>query len=290
MSERTVFVSYSRKDSDKVQHAVSLLEAGGAQVFRDLDDIQFGDRWEMVIREKLAEAERVLVFWSEHAKASEWVTKEWEIAVDLGKRLVPVLLDETPMPPALGQFHALTNFMSEKTPNPVKALNPRVKYTVLTVGVLSAGIMATILFVPFSQDETKMAEAPATEPSVSISEPMMSSSESATDDKNVPRPTAAPAPAPYPNVTAPPPIAEQPTPETEVTTSAAPGEVLTVQERQQLGGLAIGTILVGFAILFYWFKRRRQRAAAAAPATTMAAPEGYGTPDDFVEQVFTEYK
>ena len=75
MSRRTVFVSYSRKDSTQVAKAVELLEAGGADVFRDLDDIQYGDRWEDVIRTKLAEAERVLVFWSTNAQLSEWVER-----------------------------------------------------------------------------------------------------------------------------------------------------------------------------------------------------------------------
>lgn len=111
MVQRTVFVSYSRKDSTRVQQAVALLEAGGAEVFRDVDDIRFGDRWEDVIKDKLAEAERVLVFWSQNAQTSEWVGREWAIALEMGKRLVPVLLDRTPLPPALGQFHALTNFL-----------------------------------------------------------------------------------------------------------------------------------------------------------------------------------
>jgi len=300
MNERTVFVSYSRKDSERVQHAVSLLEAGGAQVFRDLDDIQFGDRWETVIREKLAEAERVLVFWSEHAKASEWVTKEWEIAVDLGKRLVPVLLDETPMPPALGQFHALTNFMAAAKPEPVKSLNPKVKYAVLGIGALSAGVMATILFVPFSQEQ--MAEAPsASEPTIS-SAPGSTPEPALSSEAPPPPPTTARAPV----STAPKPAAA-PRPNASVTgtysvdtpvvdngtdtaaTMPAPSDALTVKERQQLGGLAMGTILVGLAILMYWFKRRRQRVKAAQAPEAMVAT-AYDSPDEFVEQVFTEYK
>lgn len=115
MSRRTVFVSYSRKDSMQVAKAVELLEAGGADVFRDLDDIQYGDRWEDVIRTKLAEAERVLVFWSTNAQLSEWVEREWTVAISMQKRVVPILLDQTPLPQELGQFHALTNFILPNT-------------------------------------------------------------------------------------------------------------------------------------------------------------------------------
>ncbi|MFI0397709.1 MAG: toll/interleukin-1 receptor domain-containing protein [Thiolinea sp.] len=111
MTKKTVFVSYSRKDGSQVEKAVELLEAGGADVFRDIDDIEFGDRWEDVIRSKLAEAERVLVFWSKHAQVSEWVQREWSIALTMQKRIVPILLDQTPLPTELGQFHALSNFI-----------------------------------------------------------------------------------------------------------------------------------------------------------------------------------
>lgn len=111
---RTVFVSYSRKDSDRIQQAVALLEAGGARVFRDIDDIEFGDDWEEVITRKLQECERVMIFWSANAKASEWVGREYSIALTQQKRMVPVLLDSTPLPPELSRYHALTNFMPKR--------------------------------------------------------------------------------------------------------------------------------------------------------------------------------
>lgn len=111
---RTVFVSYARKDSDRIQPAVALLEAGGAEVFRDIDDIEFGDDWEAVITRQLQECERVMVFWSANAQASEWVGREYTLALAQQKRMVPVLLDSTPLPPELSKYHALTNFMSRR--------------------------------------------------------------------------------------------------------------------------------------------------------------------------------
>ncbi len=111
--QRTVFVSYARKDSDRIRRAVALLEAGGAQVFRDIDDIDFGDDWEQVITRQLQECERVMVFWSANAKESKWVNKEYTLALAQQKRMVPVLLDDTPLPPELSRYHALTDFMPE---------------------------------------------------------------------------------------------------------------------------------------------------------------------------------
>ncbi|MEZ5480275.1 MAG: toll/interleukin-1 receptor domain-containing protein [Thiolinea sp.] len=154
---RTVFVSYSRLDSERVQHAVALLEAGGAEVFRDIDDIQFGDQWEQVIRAKLKECERVMVFWSRHAQGSEWVGKEYLLALSMGKRLVPVLLDGTPLPPELGKFHALTNFMP-----PARASWLRYGGWILG-GLALLALVASLLLPTFQVQKSapdSMAQAP----------------------------------------------------------------------------------------------------------------------------------
>jgi hypothetical protein len=50
-----------------------------------------------------------MVFWSKHAAESSWVKEEWEVALQIGKRLVPVPIDDTPLPAGLSQFQALTN-------------------------------------------------------------------------------------------------------------------------------------------------------------------------------------
>ena len=72
--QHTVFVSYAREDRDWVSVATNLLTAGGAKVFMDVRDVAYGDRWEDVLTKTLRKVERVLVFWSRHAAASEWVS------------------------------------------------------------------------------------------------------------------------------------------------------------------------------------------------------------------------
>jgi hypothetical protein len=107
----SVFISYARADSDWVTIAVNLLRAGGAKVFMDIRDLAYGDRWEEVLVSKLHEVERVMVFWSRHAADSEWVNREWQLALNNGKRLVPVPIDDTPLPDDLSQYQALTDLM-----------------------------------------------------------------------------------------------------------------------------------------------------------------------------------
>ena len=69
---RRVFVSYSHDDSELVLPFVRLLQAAGAVVFVDTEDINYGDRWEEVLLEHLEAAERILLFWSKNASNSEW--------------------------------------------------------------------------------------------------------------------------------------------------------------------------------------------------------------------------
>lgn len=149
----SVFVSYSRKDSGSIQYAVSLLEAGGADVFRDLDDIQFGERWEDVITSRIRACERVLVFWSKSAQQSEWVGREYQLAIKLGKTLVPVLLDSTPLPADLGAFHALTlaNFMPKA---------PRwQRYGGWVIGGVATTALAGVLSFQFFQNSSVPVES-----------------------------------------------------------------------------------------------------------------------------------
>jgi hypothetical protein len=132
-AHHTVFISYAREDSQWVYRAADLLRAGGAEVFLDAQDIPFGDRWKDRIVSTLNEVERVLVFWSEHAAKSEWVQREWRLALDLRKRLVPVILDRTPLPPLLREFQALTELV------PMLSFVPRDRFPPPEASRVSAG-------------------------------------------------------------------------------------------------------------------------------------------------------
>lgn len=55
----------------------------------------------------LEHCERVLVFWCEHSSEFNEVRNEYLLAISLQKRVVPVLVDTTPMPEELGRFQAV---------------------------------------------------------------------------------------------------------------------------------------------------------------------------------------
>ena len=99
-----VFVSYSHADVSLVAPVVQLLRVNKSLVFQDVDGIQPGKRWRGEIAKALTQSHLVVVFWCDHARRSDEVSKEWNAAIAQEKDLLPVLLDATPLPAALDEF------------------------------------------------------------------------------------------------------------------------------------------------------------------------------------------
>lgn len=265
MQRRTIFVSYSRQDSVQVAKAVDLLEAGGADVFRDLDDIQYGDRWEDVIRTQLAEAERVLVFWSMNAQLSEWVKREWMIAISMQKRVVPILLDQTPLPAELGQFHALSNFMlsAPSTKAVTRSSSPYLRWGLVAVGALGLAVMISFATLNLSKQSTDIAIAPTElQPSTDSSSadsagddlPASSSAPETGLDTELPSTAIKPdtggdsVPS-YPYI--------QPAPSISAPASGAGSESSQSKISRYLVGLS-GFLVILALMSYVWLRRRRQ--------------------------------
>lgn len=93
-----VFLSYAREDEARVGALVRLLEAQRLSVFWDRQ-IPPGQTWRESIGRALADARCVVVAWSAHSIASDFVAEEADDARRRGV-LVPVLID--PVLPPLG--------------------------------------------------------------------------------------------------------------------------------------------------------------------------------------------
>lgn len=100
----TIFVSYSHSDGNLVGPVVQLLRASAAHVFRDADDIPAGKKWREELSTALTDARLIMVFWCDHASASPEVQKEYSAAIAQGKDVLPVLIDDTPLPPDLAEY------------------------------------------------------------------------------------------------------------------------------------------------------------------------------------------
>ncbi|MBL8821273.1 MAG: toll/interleukin-1 receptor domain-containing protein [Planctomycetia bacterium] len=102
-----IFVSYSRNDSEIVTPLVQMLRLSGTGIFRDTDHIRPGTRWRTVLIEAVENCQLLLLFWCHHAATSAEVKREYTQALQQGKLLSPVLLDDTPLTAEMAEFQAI---------------------------------------------------------------------------------------------------------------------------------------------------------------------------------------
>lgn len=102
-----VFVSYSTQDAKIISTIVKLLRAVRDYVFYAPDSIKAGSVWTREISRSIRASEIVFVFWCVHSAASREVEAEYKYAIEQGRPVVPVILDETPLPDVLSQYQGI---------------------------------------------------------------------------------------------------------------------------------------------------------------------------------------
>ncbi|MCS4432871.1 TIR domain-containing protein [Aquiflexum gelatinilyticum] len=105
--ESSIFLSYSRDDYKSVQQIQTLLREKGIMVWIDQESIYAGENWPKAIGEGIAKQSKFMLLWSKHAAKSHFVEFEWNTALALKKKIIPVLLDTTPLPPTLISIQAI---------------------------------------------------------------------------------------------------------------------------------------------------------------------------------------
>ncbi len=96
-----VFISYAREEEEAVDGLHEALRAADVSVWRDQESLRLGERWPKVLGEAIAEQDYFVLCWSAAAAASDFVELEWVTALALEKPILPLLLDDTPLPPSL---------------------------------------------------------------------------------------------------------------------------------------------------------------------------------------------
>lgn len=97
-----VFISYSRKDYDRVSSIAKNIEASGFTVWWD-QRISAGDEFTSEIQKQLENAASVLVIWSEASVQSPWVRDEATLALK-ERKLIPARIDQSEPPLGFRQF------------------------------------------------------------------------------------------------------------------------------------------------------------------------------------------
>lgn len=120
-----IFISYRRSDADVVAHRMFdwlVEEFGSDAVFIDIDRLPLGGDFRSHINEQILQASLILAVigdtWLDSlrrrgSESQDWVRFELETALDIGKHIIPILIDRTPMPdvhqlpPSLSQLSYL---------------------------------------------------------------------------------------------------------------------------------------------------------------------------------------
>lgn len=99
-----VFLSYSRKDSERATALEQALGKRGLPVWRDARSIAAGERWSEAIEKAIRGARGVVVLLTAASADSDWVTYEYAFATGAGVPVVAVVLRGVKVPSPVQQF------------------------------------------------------------------------------------------------------------------------------------------------------------------------------------------
>ena len=105
-----IFISYSKSDTVFADRLVEALEANGFSARIDRRNLEYGEKWQGMLRDFIAEADTVVFVVSPRSVASQWC--KWEVAqvAALSKRLVPIVLEPAPqeaLPPQIADWQLM---------------------------------------------------------------------------------------------------------------------------------------------------------------------------------------
>jgi hypothetical protein len=118
--KKTIFISYSWADRDRVMPIYERLKQAGLHVWIDRERLRGGVDWEERIRREMLKSRRIIVFLSSSLNDGGFLLAELglarAIANDRFKRkafLIPVRLENCPIPPILSPWNAVDLFEAD---------------------------------------------------------------------------------------------------------------------------------------------------------------------------------
>jgi TIR domain-containing protein/HEAT repeat protein len=96
-----VFISYAHTDGDFAVALIREIEKAGFTAWVDRERLRAGEDWRQAIDDAIRESFALIVIMTPEAKASEYVTYEWACGWGARVKVIPVLLEATPLHPRL---------------------------------------------------------------------------------------------------------------------------------------------------------------------------------------------
>jgi hypothetical protein len=100
-----IFLNYSARDREAAGQLLAWLKAQNYPVWSDRD-LPLGTDFAAEIRAQIEQAQALLTIWSQHAVISSWVRAEAQFALDRGVRLIPIRIDNSPLPVPFNVYQA----------------------------------------------------------------------------------------------------------------------------------------------------------------------------------------
>ncbi|MCA0453427.1 MAG: SUMF1/EgtB/PvdO family nonheme iron enzyme [Chloroflexi bacterium] len=89
-----IFLSYSSKNSVQAIKVRNALQDAHHAVWQDVTSLVGGDQWQKSIVDGIKRAYAVVLVMSQQSNESYWVTEEFLLARGLGKRIIPIRIDD----------------------------------------------------------------------------------------------------------------------------------------------------------------------------------------------------
>lgn len=99
-----LFVSYAHKDKDLVDRLLPVLQGGGIEFWRDVEQLRIGQNWQDELRNAIRESDGIILALTPNWTNSSYCQWEFVTAYELGKNVYPVLLTKTDLPQRLSQY------------------------------------------------------------------------------------------------------------------------------------------------------------------------------------------
>ena len=157
-----MFVSYSRSDKRTATLVVQLLRARD-DVFYDVDSIPAGERWREALLRAIDNASHFYLLWCKHSADSLEVLSEYERAISRNKRLVPVLLDSTPLIEPLTKYQWVDFRGVVQGHRTAARLRAALAMGALAIAALTISVVVAAVFVSGGDDPPDVPEAPSSD-------------------------------------------------------------------------------------------------------------------------------
>ena len=117
-----IFISYSRRDKETILQHVSIFRKNGLDVWIDESGINASSEWAEQIVNAITECDVFILFLSRTSIASENVRKEIGVAASLGKKILPLKIEDVEIPPSMLYHLNSIHFLETKRVTPEQLL------------------------------------------------------------------------------------------------------------------------------------------------------------------------